>query len=198
LQVTAGVQRSQNVVRRLPGSSNRSCLMSSPTSPAILPAPSCRAHPQADELSKIQRNSLALIRLARSFGQALRRTCSPYLGTAARASLILTKILFCDPNQRTGSAVRKAIQRPIVPSRPPVWAGRGVNPRTARDGNRGPRLLLATHWAGSQVGSVRRPIGDPLLARGNAQRVCADPGSEVGRATHMLVGRQTASRHVPR
>jgi hypothetical protein len=48
----------------------------------------------------LQRNSLALIRLARSFGQPLRRTSSPHLGAAARASLILTEILFRDPNQR--------------------------------------------------------------------------------------------------
>jgi hypothetical protein len=37
-----------------------------------------------------------LIRLARSFGQALRRTCSPLLGTAARAALILTEIRFAN------------------------------------------------------------------------------------------------------
>jgi hypothetical protein len=49
---------------------------------------------------RIQRNSLALIRLARSFSQALRRSRSPCLITAARASLILTEILHRYPDQR--------------------------------------------------------------------------------------------------
>jgi hypothetical protein len=47
----------------------------------------------------LQRNSLVLIRLARSFDQALRRTYSPRLGAAARASLILIETIFRYPNQ---------------------------------------------------------------------------------------------------
>jgi hypothetical protein len=49
---------------------------------------------------RIQRNSLALIRLARSFSQALRRGRAPGHITAARASLILTEILHRYPDQR--------------------------------------------------------------------------------------------------
>jgi hypothetical protein len=118
----------------------------------------------------LQRKPHALIRLARSFGWARRRTCSPYLSKAARASLILTEIRFAIRINASGlrcSATRAGCRRVECASAGGAGAGGengpSVTPASGADtlGSRPPEQPVNNMYASTRVRRQVRFTGTP-------------------------------------